>query len=583
MNIYTRVARYYSPFTAQIAFALGIVVLGIGVGLLKPWPLKYVIDTILPEFARAPGNPVLHQQTVLVCAALVLVFLVAGALNFQSNFILVKIGLKALVRIRTELYACLQSLPLRFHDARRSGDSTFRVAYDSQSIQSIFNRGFTGVFQSAVTLLGTFVVMWSMNIKLTLLSLVILPAVVGVIYFFADRIRRESTDVQREESDVFSTASEGLGNIRATHAFGREEHEVEAFQKQAMESLSANLKLTLTNVTSALVIGTVMAAGTALMIYFGTLEVVAGRITLGELTVFLAYLTMLYQPLEALSYTAWALEGAAAGAQRCFEILDTQDETKDAPGARALTAVRGAIEFRNVQFAYEPGKDILRGVSAQIAPGQTVAFVGGTGAGKSTLMALVPRFYDPTSGEVLVDGGNLRDVTKKSLRDHIAMVLQDTVLLNATIRENIAYGKLHAGPEQIVAAARAAQAHEFIMAQPKGYDTPVGERGVRLSVGQRQRIGIARAFLKDAPILLLDEPTSALDPETESEIMAAINRLMEGRTTLIITHRIATIHRTDRIFVLEHGQIAEEGDGEELLRRGGVYQRLFDAQSHAEK
>jgi len=578
MNTYKRVARYFTPYSAQIVFALFVVIAGIGVSLLKPWPLKYVIDTILPQFAQNPDNGKLQQLTIMVCGILVLVFLVSGVLNFISNYLLVKIGLGALAKIRTELYSCLQGLPLKFHDARRSGDSTFRVAYDSQAIQSIFNKGFTGVFQSVVTLMGTFVVMWNMNIKLTLLSVCILPLVVGVIYFFAHRIRNESTDVQKQESDVFSTASEGLGNIRVTHAFGREDHEVEAFQKQAMESLSANLKLTFTNVTSALVISTLMAAGTSVMIYFGTLEVVAGNITLGDLTVFLAYLSMLYQPLEALSYTAWALEGAAAGAQRCFEILDADDETKDSPHARNLPAVKGQIEFRNVRFAYETGKEILKGLSAQVAPGQTVAFVGGTGAGKSTLMALVPRFYDPTSGDVLVDGINLRDVTKRSLRDQISMVLQDTVLLNATIRENIAYGKLGASEEEIVSAAKSSQAHDFILSQPKGYDTPVGERGVRLSVGQRQRIGIARAFLKNSPILLLDEPTSALDPETEKEIMSAIDKLMEGRTTLIITHRISTIHRSDLIFVLAEGQLTEYGTGEELLKRDGLYKKLFDSQ-----
>lgn len=583
MNTYKRVARYFSPFSAQIAFALVVVVAGIGVSLLKPWPLKYVIDTILPQFALDTQSHQLQIVTVWVCVSLVVIFLLSGVLNFISNYMLVKIGLKALVRIRTELYSCLQSLPLKFHDARRSGDSTFRVAYDSQAIQSIFNKGFTGVFQSAITLIGTFVVMWTMNIKLTLLSVCILPLVVGVIYFFANRIRKESTDVQKEESDVFSTASEGLGNIRVTHAFGREEHEVEAFQKQAMESLSANLKLTFTNVTSALVISTLMAAGTAVMIYFGTLEVVAGNITLGDLTVFLAYLSMLYTPLEALSYTAWALEGAAAGAQRCFEVLDTDDETKDSPGARKLSGVKGQIEFRNVRFAYEPGKDILKGLSAQIAPGQTVAFVGGTGAGKSTLMALVPRFYDPTAGDVFIDGSNLRDVTKKSLRDNISMVLQDTVLLNATIKENIAYGKLLATDAEIISAAKSAQAHDFIMAQPKGYDTHVGERGIRLSVGQRQRIGIARAFLKDSPILLLDEPSSALDPETEKEIMSAIERLMEGRTTLIITHRISTIHRADLIFVLAEGKLAERGTGQELLKFDGLYKKLFDSQHVTDK
>ena len=284
---------------------------------------------------------------------------------------------------------------------------------------------------------------------------------------------------------------------------------------------------------------------------------------------------MLYQPLESLTYTAWAMEGATAGARRCFEVLDREDDVTDAPNATAITETKGALEFKRSLSVTQSDRDILHEIDLHIAPNQIVALVGGTGAGKSTLLSLVPRFYDPTVGSVLLDGRNLREITKKSLRAQIAIVLQDTLLFSTTIRENIAYGRPGATEEEIVAAAQRAQADEFIRQLPNGYASLVGERGGHLSVGQRQRIGIARAFLKDAPILLLDEPTSALDPTTEAAIMETIKELMHGRTTLIVTHRLGTIHKVDHIVVMEHGRIVEQGTGAQLVERGGVYARLY--------
>jgi len=326
---------------------------------------------------------------------------------------------------------------------------------------------------------------------------------------------------------------------------------------------------------SSLLAGTLMALGTAAMYYLGSLHVLQNTLSLGSLLVFSAYLTMLYGPLESLAYTAWALEGAAAGATRCFEVLDREDEVKDRPDARILTTTDGAIAFDHVSFGYDPNRLILREVNARVDPGQTVAFVGGTGAGKSTLLSLVPRFYDPTAGGVLVDGKDIRTFTKKSLRNQISIVLQDTLLFSTTVRENIAYGRPGATEEEIIEAAKRAQAYEFIMQMPDQFKSQVGERGNHLSVGQRQRIGIARAFLKNAPILLLDEPTSALDPTTEAAIMGTIEELMKGRTTLIVTHRLATIHGVSRILVLEHGRIAEQGTGPDLVAMGGVYAKLY--------
>jgi ATP-binding cassette subfamily B protein len=576
MSIYRRVLRYYRPFWGQTIFGLLLSLCGIGLSLLKPWPFKIIVD----DFLRAnPANPPARGDwrtwIPLLCLALVVIQLLWGIINWITNYLFVKIGLQALLKLRTDLYAYLQSLSLKYHDARRSSDSSFRVAYDSQSIQTIYNKGFTNIFGSTITLAGTFVIMVRLDWQLTLLSLAIVPLIVGAIYFFARRIRRESTFIQEQESAMLAQAQEGLSSIRMVHAFGREEFEVLQFHQQASQSLQANLRLTLTNVNSALVISTFMVMGTAAMYYVGTLHVLAGTLTLGSLLVFSAYLLMLYQPLESLTYTAWAMEGATAGARRCFEVLDRQDDVVDSPNAIAISEAKGAIAFQKVTFGYAQDRHVLHDADLAIEPNQIMAIVGGTGAGKSTLLSLVPRFYDPTTGSVALDGRDLRQITKKSLRAQIGIVLQDTLLFSTTVRENIAYGRPDATEEEIVNAARRAQADEFIRQLPNGYASTVGERGGHLSVGQRQRIGIARAFLKNAPILLLDEPTSALDPATEAAIMDTIKELMRGRTTLIATHRLATIHNVDQIVVLDRGRIVEQGRGPELVARGGVYANLY--------
>jgi len=587
--IYRRVLKYYRGFFGRSLIALGFSFAAIGLNLLKPWPFKIIVDQILPGhsnifqfafpslFGSAIKTPALDptQAIALLCLAMVIIQLLWSLLSLASNYMFVKIGLQSLLRLRTELYAHLQRLSLKFHDTRRSADSSFRVAYDSQSVQTIYNKGFTNIIGSGVTLFGTFAVMLRLDWQLTLLSLAIVPLLIGTIYFFAKRIRNQSTTIQEQDSALLTQTQEGLSSIRMVHAFGREEFEVSQFQEQAHGSLQANLRLTMTSVKSGLVISTLIAVGTAAMYYVGSLHVLAGTLSLGVLLVFIAYLVMLYQPLESLTYTAWAMEGATAGARRCFEILDRQDDVVDSPNAIAIEKTNGAISFQNASFGYDSDREILSDVNLEIAPNQIIALVGGPGAGKSTLLSLVPRFYDPTAGRLALDGRDIREITKKSLRQHIAIVLQDTLLFSTTVRENIAYGRPDATDEEIREAARRAQADEFISQLPNGYESEVGERGGYLSVGQRQRLGIARAFLKNAPILLLDEPTSALDPTTESAIMETIKDLMRGRTTIIITHRIATIHNVDQIAVLEGGRVVEQGRGPELVARGGVYAKLY--------
>ena len=435
MFIYARALRYFRPYLWPTLGGVVLTFVAIIVNSLKPWPFKYIVDGVLPsdathgtEEARAFirhwfGSAPLEQVAFWLCLILVIVSVLGGLITLVSNYLFIRVGLNALLRLRTDLYACLQSLPLKYHDSRRSSDSSFRVAYDSQSIQTIYNRGFATILSSFVMLIWTFGIMVWMNWPLALTSLAVLPFVTFAIGYFADRVRRQSTTIQERESDLLALTQEGISQIRMVHAFGRESFELRQFRKRAARSLEAGLRFNITSIVSSLVVGSLMATGTALMYYVGARQVLAGALTLGDLTVFAAYLLMLYQPMEQLSYTAWAMEGAAAAAARCFEVLDREDDVPDAPHAKPIEKVRGEISFRDVSFGYSHDRLILRDINLSIAAGESVAFVGGTGAGKSTLLSLVPRFYDPTSGAVLIDGRNLRDLTKKSVRLQIGMVL----------------------------------------------------------------------------------------------------------------------------------------------------------------
>ncbi len=583
MSIYRRALAYYRPFLRATIAAVLLTLISIGLGLLRPWPFAFIVDHVLPGGSKTSELTVLGYDlsawsrpalVALMCALIVVFHLIAGALNLISGIMFLRVGLQALLRLRTELYAYLHSLPLKFHDQRRSADSSFRVAYDSQSIQSFYSKA-VFVYQSTFSIASTFALMWGLDWRLSLLSLAVIPFMIAVMYFFAQRIRTESTTIAERESAVLTVAQEGLSSIKMVQAFGREDFEVAQFRASASESLHANLRMNFVSMKSALIIGTLIAVSTAVMYYAGSTHVLDGTLTLGQLIWMSSLLLLLYQPLEALTNVAWALEGAAAGAKRCFEVLDRADDVPDAPDAKTLDTALGEIVLENVTFGYDDDRPVFRDVNLRLSPGETVAFVGNTGAGKSTLLSLVPRFYDPNAGRILLDGQDIKSLTKKSLRGHISIVLQDTLLFSTTVRENIAYGRPDATEEQIIEAARRAQAHEFITAMPDGYRSQVGERGGHLSVGQRQRIGIARAFLKDAPVLILDEPTSALDPTTESAIMSTLEELMRGRTTLIITHRIATIHSVDKIVVLANGTIAEQGRGSDLVAANGVYAALY--------
>ena len=582
MSVYRRALAYYRPFLGQTVLGLTLSLLVSGINLIKPLPFKFIVDDILlGGHSQSQFSDWLHklspaQGILFLCLVSVVVTVISGLLNLVKNVILVGASLKALLRLRTELYRYLHSLPLKFHDSRRSSDSSFRVAYDSQSIQSFYNKS-EFIFSAVFSLVSTLGALWYFDWQLTLVAMGVIPFVVITIYIYGQRVRDESTAIAERESDVLTVVQEGLSSVKMVQAFGRETHEVAQLHRRANESLVANLKLTMTTMQSAMIVSTLMAIGMAAVYLIAARHVLDKTLTIGSLGVLVAYLQALYQPIEALTYTLWGMEGAAAGAQRCFEVLDRQNDVPDVPNAKEITSTRGEIAFEQVQFAYDERRPILMDVNFRVEPGQTVAFVGGTGAGKSTVLSLVPRFYDPTGGRVLLDGLDLKAIAKKSLRDQISIVLQDTLLFSTTIRENIAYGRPDATEEEIIEAAKQAQAHDFILTLTDGYKSLVGERGSHLSVGQRQRIGIARAFLKNAPILLLDEPTSALDPSTEAAIMETIKELMKGRTTLIITHRIGTVHDMEKLVVLQHGRIVEVGTGAELLARNGVYAALYQS------
>jgi ATP-binding cassette, subfamily B, bacterial len=426
------------------------------------------------------------------------------------------------------------------------------------------------------------VIMLSMDWQLTLLSIATVPVQVLVTKYYADRIRQASSEFHSAEGNVSASAEGILSSVRLVQAFAREEYEAEKFSHKCQQSYSSNLRLTMTQLWSGVVVSGVTAGSLGSVTYVGASHAVSGQISTGELIVFLAYLQMLYTPLQTLSYSSWSVGWAVAGAQRVFEILDTPEDISDMPGAAVVKRASGALEFRDVGFAYGPDRPVFSHLSFAVSPGETVAIIGTSGVGKTTMMSLILRFYDPTEGAILLDGSDIRTIQLQSLREQISIVLQDPIMLGSTIQENIAYGRLTASFEDIVAASQAAGAHDFIRRLPQGYQTEVGERGVRLSVGQRQRIAIARAFLKDAPILILDEPTSALDLRTEATVVDSLARLMQGRTTFIVTHRLSLARKATKVIALNLNSLQIAGSLDEILRQGALYQEVYDLRQSAE-
>jgi ATP-binding cassette subfamily B protein/subfamily B ATP-binding cassette protein MsbA len=566
----------------RVAAGLALLVGSTVAALLQPWPLKLVIDSVLG--GEPPPAPLtMPSRTALLgvlVAAMVGLQILVSALAMLGTNLVIRAALRMVFRLRCMLFEHLQKLSLAFHDTTRVGDSLYRVAWDTYAVQTLLNNAIVPATTATLTLVGIAIVMGLRDWRVTVAALAIAIPLVMLIRRLDRPMTRYSLRVHERESDVSSRVQETLTAIRAVQAFAREPLERERFERQAAASLHANLHLTLLQTGSQMVVSLLMAIGTAAVTWLAARRALDGILTPGDVVLLTAYLVMLYRPLETLAYTAVAVQGAAAGARRVLALLDVQPDVTDAPDAVPLPGRPvGALAFEHVTFGYGGSEPALREVSLAVRPGEVVALVGASGAGKTTLASMLVRFYDPQAGRITLDGRDLRGLTLRSLRENIAVVLQDPIVFGASIRENIAYGRPDASDEAVERAARDANAHDFIAALPQRYETVVGERGVTLSGGQRQRLAIARAFVKDAPLLILDEPTSALDADNERAILDALVRLMKGRTTVIIAHRLSTVRHADRIVVLENGVVVEQGTHAELLARRQVYARLHAIQA----
>jgi ATP-binding cassette subfamily B protein len=556
--------------------------IGIAASLLQPWPLQIIVDNILgtkplpSRLAMLPENKT--AALLVVCVGLLLVHFVRGGLGAWSTIYLVRAGLRMTHELRLRVYEHLQKLSLVFHDQRAVGDSIYRVTWDTFSIQTLFNSGVMPLIASVVTFVSMMAIMLRFDVVLTLLALVVAPALALVIKFYNRRITAVSAEYHDRESKVSALIQESLASIRTIQAFAREEDEIRRFNAGALQSVDANVRMTGVQVISSFVVGMITAAGTVAMIWVGGQRVLAGRLTIGELLVFISYVGMLYGPMSTISGLAAAIQSALTPFRRVVEILETKPAIRDAPNARPLEHCNGVVRFDSVWFGYDPDRPVLKGVDFEAGPGQMVALVGPSGVGKSTLLSLLLRFYDPQKGGVLVDGQDVREFQYRTLRQQISIVPQEPVLFSTTVAENIAYGRPTSTHAEIIDTAKQAEAHEFISAMAQGYDTPIGERGVLLSGGQRQRLALARAFLKNSPVLILDEPTAALDAETEAAVLRALERLRKNRTVFVVAHRLSTVREATTLLVMHDGQIVERGTHAELVKRGGHYARVVQLQ-----
>jgi ATP-binding cassette, subfamily B, bacterial len=571
---------YLKAHRWSIAWALLQVLLIAGFELLKPWPLQIVIDNALggKPFPVAALSSSPGKLLVLACVGMVVIHFGAGALTLLHNYTAIRIGQNMVNDLRGALYAHLQRLSLAFHSRQRVGDLLYRITADSFAVQTMIMNGALPILSALVLLAGMLVVLFPLDPTLTMLALTVVPVLFALISLFNRKIVEIAGDVRTTESRVYSLVQWAMSSIKLVQAFTKEEEEHRRFMGASQESLQATLRLYSWQTLYSGTVGLVIAAGTAIVVFAGAQAVISGTLSIGQLIVFISYLAQLYAPINQITQSWGLIAGARIGAHRIFEILDTEPDLKDGTRNFPPSGARGEVAWCGVDFSYRADTPILTRIELKVPAGTKIAVVGPTGAGKSTLLGLLPRFYDPSVGSVAIDGVDVREYTLKSLRSQIAMVLQPPLIFPLSVRDNVAYGRPGADDAAIEQAARLAQIDDLIASLPQGYDTLLGESGAALSEGEKQRITIARALLRDAPILILDEPTSALDVTTEALVMGGIERLMVGRTTFIIAHRLSTVRRCDSIVVLRGGAIVEQGTLSELLRLNGFFAEYYRTQ-----
>jgi ATP-binding cassette subfamily B protein len=573
------------------ALALGfLAVVGETVAdLLQPWPLKIVFDNVIKtQTVRGYGwlNRFIlstvgdDRLAILKFAALAgLVIAVVGALfSYAEKYLTTSVGQWVMHDLRRTLYSHVQRLSLSYHDHKQTGDLISTVTSDIDAVQSFLTSGLLSGLINILTLLGMVGVMFYLNWRFTFIALSVAPVLFGLVYSYTRRIKKAAREVRKKEGEIVSVIQEVLTSIRVVKAFGREEYEQQRLEEESLESVELALRARSLKAKLSPLVEIIVAIGTSMVLWFGARMVLDSTLSAGSLVVFFFYLGKMYKPMQELSKMTDSYSKALVGFERIREVLETDGEVKDIPGARPIPAIKGRIEFEHVTFSYQPDSPVLRGVTFSVQPGQVAALVGPTGAGKTSIISLLPRFYDPASGVIKIDGHDIRRYTQKSLRQQISFVLQETLLFHATVWKNIAYGKPGASRAEILHAAQVANALEFIEKMPEGFDTMVGERGVTLSGGQRQRIAIARAVIRNTPILILDEPSSGLDAEAERLVFEALDHLMEGKTSIVIAHRLSTIRRAGIILVVKDGRIVERGTHDELLKLGGTYSELYELQ-----
>lgn len=570
MTIYLRLLQYVKPYVKRMIIAIFCIILAASANLYVPWILRDIIDEVLASKNMSMLNA--------IASGIVVVFFLRGVFFFGQTYLMSYIGQKVIIDIREAVYRHLQRLSLSYYEKRQTGQLMSYITNDVAAVQGALVESMIELVTESMTLIGSLAIMFYLHWQLTLLTLITAPLVGQTMNVFGKKLRKSSTLIQERAADITSVLQEGISSVRVIKSFAREDYEIERFKAENQQNFRAQMKNSQIMATLTPIIEFLAAIGVTAIIWYGGREVINNNLTAGSLIAFLVYAVNLSNPIKRLSRVYGNIQKALAAAKRVFDVLDTQPEIQDMPGATVLAPIDGRVVFNNISFEYKPGEPALSEVQLTVQPGQVVAIVGPSGAGKTTIANLIPRFYDPATGVITIDGIDIKTVTLKSLREQIGIVPQETILFNGSVYSNILYGRLDASHDEVVSAAKAANAHNFITDMPDGYDTQIGERGSKLSGGQRQRISIARAILKNPRILILDEATSALDTESEKLVQEAVDKLMVGRTSFVIAHRLSTIKRANVILVMERGKLVEQGTHDELLALGGLYSKLYQVQ-----